>query len=408
MMCFVRAELINSVRICVLGTGFARLFLWLLGGNVKYQLIKQDGRARRGRLTFDRGTVETPAFMPVGTYGTVKGMTPEEVADTGAQILLGNTFHLWLRPGQEVMRAHGDLHDFMNWQGPILTDSGGFQVFSLGDIRKITEEGVHFRNPVNGDKIFMDAEKSMEIQYDLGSDIVMIFDECTPYPATHEEAKKSMEMSLRWAQRSRNHFDKLENKNALFGIVQGSVYEDLRDISVEGLTEIGFDGYAVGGLAVGEPKEDMHRVLEHTCPKLPEDKPRYLMGVGKPEDLVEGVRRGVDMFDCVMPTRNARNGHLFVTGGVVKIRNAKNKDDTTPLDPECDCYTCKHYSKAYLHHLDRCNEILGARLNTIHNLRYYQRLMQSLRNAIDEGRLKTFVEDFYARRGREVPPLKED
>ncbi|MGF1738287.1 tRNA guanosine(34) transglycosylase Tgt [Photobacterium satsumensis] len=375
---------------------------------MKFELDKTLGRARRGRLQFERGTVETPAFMPVGTYGTVKGMTPEEVEETGAQILLGNTFHLWLRPGQEVMKMHGDLHDFMQWQGPILTDSGGFQVFSLGDIRKITEEGVHFRNPVNGDKIFMDAEKSMEIQQDLGSDVVMIFDECTPYPATHDEAKKSMEMSLRWAQRSRNHFDKLGNKNALFGIVQGGVYEDLRDVSVEGLTNIGFDGYAVGGLAVGEPKEDMHRVLEHTCPQLPEDKPRYLMGVGKPEDLVEGVRRGIDMFDCVMPTRNARNGHLFVTGGVIKIRNAKHKTDTTPLDPHCDCYTCRKYSKAYLYHLDKCNEILGARLNTIHNLRYYQRLMESIRSAIEEDRFDVFVEEFYARRNREVPPLNDN
>nr|WP_275440661.1 tRNA guanosine(34) transglycosylase Tgt [Vibrio sp. Of7-15] len=378
------------------------------GGFVKYELIKKEGRARRGRLEFERGTVETPAFMPVGTYGTVKGMTPEEVKGTGAEILLGNTFHLWLRPGQEIMKMHGDLHDFMNWQGPILTDSGGFQVFSLGAMRKITEEGVHFRNPVNGDKIFMDAEKSMQIQYDLGSDIVMIFDECTPYPATHDEAKKSMEMSLRWAQRSRNEFDRQENPNALFGIVQGGVYEDLRDVSVEGLTNIGFDGYAVGGLAVGEPKEDMHRILEHTCPKLPEDKPRYLMGVGKPEDLVEGVRRGIDMFDCVMPTRNARNGHLFVTGGVIKIRNAKHKTDTTPLDPECDCYTCQNYSKAYLHHLDRCNEILGARLNTIHNLRYYQRVMESIRSALEEDRFDAFVEEFYARRDREVPPLNDN
>jgi queuine tRNA-ribosyltransferase len=376
------------------------------GGFVKFELDKTQGRARRGRLQFERGTVETPAFMPVGTYGTVKGMTPEEVKDTGAQILLGNTFHLWLRPGQEVMKLHGDLHDFMQWHGPILTDSGGFQVFSLGATRKITEEGVHFRNPVNGDKVFMDAEKSMEIQYDLGSDIVMIFDECTPYPATHDEAKKSMEMSLRWAQRSRNHFDKQENPNALFGIIQGGVYEDLRDVSVDGLTNIGFDGYAVGGLAVGEPKEDMHRILEHTCPQLPEDKPRYLMGVGKPEDLVEGVRRGIDMFDCVMPTRNARNGHLFVTGGVIKIRNAKHKTDTTPLDPHCDCYTCRNYSKAYLYHLDKCNEILGSRLNTIHNLRYYQRLMASIRSAIEEDRFDAFVEEFYARRDREVPPLK--
>ncbi|PLO68968.1 tRNA guanosine(34) transglycosylase Tgt, partial [Klebsiella michiganensis] len=346
---------------------------------MKFELDTTDGRARRGRLVFERGVVETPAFMPVGTYGTVKGMTPEEVEATGAQIILGNTFHLWLRPGQEIMKLHGDLHDFMQWKGPILTDSGGFQVFSLGDIRKITEQGVHFRNPINGDPIFLDPEKSMEIQYDLGSDIVMIFDECTPYPADWDYAKRSMEMSLRWAKRSRDRFDGLGNKNALFGIIQGSVYEDLRDISVKGLVEIGFDGYAVGGLAVGEPKEDMHRILEHVCPQIPADKPRYLMGVGKPEDLVEGVRRGIDMFDCVMPTRNARNGHLFVTDGVVKIRNAKHKSDTSPLDAECDCYTCRNYSRAYLHHLDRCNEILGARLNTIHNLRYYQRLMAGLR-----------------------------
>ncbi|MDN3614194.1 MAG: tRNA guanosine(34) transglycosylase Tgt [Vibrio gallaecicus] len=372
---------------------------------LKYELKKTNGNARRGQLQFERGTVETPAFMPVGTYGTVKGMTPEEVKDTGAEILLGNTFHLWLRPGQEIMKLHGDLHDFMNWKGPILTDSGGFQVFSLGKTRKITEEGVHFRSPVNGDKIFMDAEKSMQIQYDLGSDVVMIFDECTPYPATHDEARISMERSIRWADRSRNEFDRQENQNSLFGIVQGGVYEDLRDVSVKALTDIGFDGYAVGGLAVGEPKEDMHRVLEHTCPQLPEDKPRYLMGVGKPEDLVEGVRRGIDMFDCVMPTRNARNGHLFVTGGVIKIRNAKHKLDTTPLDPQCDCYTCQNYSKSYLHHLDRCNEILGARLNTIHNLRYYQRLMESIRTAIDEDRFDAFVDEFYARRDREVPPL---
>ena len=374
---------------------------------MKYELLKKQGRARRGQLQFDRGTVETPAFMPVGTYGTVKGMTPEEVKDTGAEILLGNTFHLWLRPGQEIMKLHGDLHDFMNWKGPILTDSGGFQVFSLGKTRKITEEGVHFRSPVNGDKVFMDAEKSMQIQYDLGSDVVMIFDECTPYPATHDEARISMERSIRWADRSRNEFDRQENPNALFGIVQGGVYEDLRDVSVEALTKIGFDGYAVGGLAVGEPKEDMHRILEHTCPQLPEDKPRYLMGVGKPEDLVEGVRRGIDMFDCVMPTRNARNGHLFVTGGVIKIRNAKHKTDTTPLDPECDCYTCQNYSKSYLHHLDRCNEILGARLNTIHNLRYYQRIMASIRKALEEERFEQFVEEFYGRRDREVPPLKD-
>lgn len=372
---------------------------------MKFELHTTDGLARRGRLTFDRGVVDTPAFMPVGTYGTVKGMTPEEVHATGAQVLLGNTFHLWVRPGQEVMKLHGDLHDFMNWQGPILTDSGGFQVFSLGDIRTITEEGVFFRNPVNGDKIFLSPEVSMEIQYDLGSDVVMIMDECTPFPATWEEAKKSMEMSLRWAKRSRDHFDKQGNKNALFGIVQGGMYEDLRDESLTGLLDIGFDGYAIGGLAVGEPKAEMHKILEHTCPLIPADKPRYLMGVGKPEDLVEGVRRGIDMFDCVMPTRNARNGHLFTTDGIVKIRNAKHKVDIGPLDAECDCYTCKNYSRSYLHHLDKCNEILGSRLNTIHNLRYYQRVMEGLRGAIEQGKLDEFVADFYARKGLAVPPL---
>ncbi|WP_434926757.1 tRNA guanosine(34) transglycosylase Tgt [Shewanella sp. HL-SH8] len=373
---------------------------------MKFELDTTDGRARRGRLVFERGTVETPAFMPVGTYGTVKGMTPEEVRETGADILLGNTFHLWLRPGEEIMRKHGDLHDFMNWQRPILTDSGGFQVFSLGDIRKITEEGVHFRSPINGEKIFLDPEKSMQIQDSLGSDVVMIFDECTPYPATHDEARKSMQMSLRWAKRSRDEFDRLENPNSLFGIIQGGVFEDLRDESIEGLTNIGFDGYAVGGLAVGEPKADMHRILEHVCPQLPADKPRYLMGVGKPEDLVEGVRRGVDMFDCVMPTRNARNGHLFTSEGVIKIRNARHRDDTSTLDAKCDCYTCKNYSRAYLYHLDRCNEILGARLNTIHNLRYYQILMEGLRGAIQTGTLDAFVKDFYTGLGREVPEFK--
>ncbi|KGQ23958.1 tRNA guanosine(34) transglycosylase Tgt [Gallibacterium anatis] len=376
---------------------------------MKYQLKNTDGRARRGELTFERPqgtfTVQTPAFMPVGTYGTVKGMTPEEVRETGAEILLGNTFHLWLRPGQEIMRKHGDLHDFMQWHRPILTDSGGFQVFSLGKLRKITEEGVKFQNPINGERIFLSPEKSMEIQYDLGSDIVMIFDECTPYPSTFEYAKNSMELSLRWAKRCRVHFDKLGNKNALFGIIQGGVHENLRQISLDGLLEIGFDGYAVGGLAVGEPKEDMHRILEYICPKIPQDKPRYLMGVGKPEDLVEGVRRGIDMFDCVMPTRNARNGHLFVTDGVVKIRNAKYRDDTSTLDPECDCYTCRHYTKSYLHHLDKCGEILGARLNTIHNLRYYQRLMAQIRQAIEEQRFEAFVKTFYERMGKPVPPL---
>ncbi|MBA6327918.1 tRNA guanosine(34) transglycosylase Tgt [Colwellia sp. MB02u-6] len=370
---------------------------------MQYQLLTTDGKARRGRLTFDRGTIETPAFMPVGTYGTVKGMKAEEVAETGAEIILGNTFHLMLRPGTEIIEQHGGLHGFMNWDKPILTDSGGFQVFSLGKMRKITEEGVKFNSPVNGEKIMLTPERSMEVQRSLGSDIVMIFDECTPYPASHEESKVSMELSLRWAQRSKDAHK--GNLNALFGIVQGGMYEDLREVSVNGLTSIGFDGYAIGGLSVGEPKEDMIRILDHTAPLIPENKPRYLMGVGKPEDLVEGVRRGIDMFDCVMPTRNARNGHLFVTDGVIKIRNARHKTDTGPLDPECDCYTCKNYSRAYLHHLDKCNEILGSQLNTMHNLRFYQRVMQGLRDAIEQGKLDTFVAEFYALRDLPVPPL---
>ena len=370
---------------------------------MQFELLKTDGRARRGRLVFERGVVETPAFMPVGTYGTVKGMTPEELDDSGAHICLGNTFHLMLRPGPGIIRQHGDLHDFMNWDKPILTDSGGFQVFSLGDLRKITEEGVTFRSPINGEKILLTPEKSMEVQRDLGSDIVMIFDECTPYPATEQEARVSMEMSLRWAKRSKEaHGD---NPAALFGIIQGGMYEGLRDVSLAGLEAIGFDGYAIGGLSVGEPKEDMIRIIDHTAPQIPEDKPRYLMGVGKPEDLVESVRRGIDMFDCVMPTRNARNGHLFVTEGIVKIRNAKHRNDTSPLDEKCDCYTCKNYSRSYLHHLDKCNEILGARLNTIHNLRYYQRVMQGLRDAIDAGTLEQFVQEFYEQKGLPVPAL---
>jgi len=370
---------------------------------VKFELLATDGKARRGQLVFERGIVDTPAFMPVGTYGTVKGMTPEELDATGAQICLGNTFHLMLRPGTEIIRKHGDLHDFMHWQKPILTDSGGFQVFSLGELRKITEEGVKFRSPLNGEKIMLTPERSMEVQRDLGSDIVMIFDECTPYPATEPQARKSMELSLRWAKRSKDaHGD---NPSALFGIIQGGMYPHLRDISLQGLEDIGFDGYAIGGLSVGEPKTDMINILNHTTDKMPANKPRYLMGVGKPEDLVEAVRRGVDMFDCVMPTRNARNGHLFVSDGVVKIRNAKHKDDTSPLDKECDCYTCKNYSRAYLHHLDRCNEILGARLNTIHNLHHYQKLMQGLRAAIGAGNLDAFVATFYAKRGLPVPAL---
>ena len=370
---------------------------------MKFELLTTDGKARRGRMVFDRGVVETPAFMPVGTYGTVKGMTPEELDATGAQICLGNTFHLMLRPGTEIIKKHGDLHDFMQWHKPILTDSGGFQVFSLGELRKIKEEGVTFRSPLNGEKIFLTPEKSMEVQAALGSDIVMIFDECTPYPATEKQAKKSMEMSLRWAKRSKDaHGD---NPSALFGIIQGGMYPNLRDVSLQGLEDIGFDGYAIGGLSVGEPKHEMIKILNHTADQLPKHKPRYLMGVGKPEDLVEGVRRGIDMFDCVMPTRNARNGHLFVNSGVVKIRNAKYKDDIAPLDAECDCYTCKSYSRSYLHHLDRCNEILGARLNTIHNLRHYQILMQGLRDAIAAGKLDAFVADFYQKRGMTVPAL---
>ncbi|HAD48753.1 MAG: tRNA guanosine(34) transglycosylase Tgt [Idiomarina sp.] len=370
---------------------------------MKFELDKTHGRARRGRMKFERGTVETPAFMPVGTLGTVKGMTPEEVEQTGAQICLGNTFHLMLRPGTSIIQQHGDLHDFMHWNKPILTDSGGFQVFSLGELRKITEEGVTFRSPINGEKILLTPEKSMQVQRELGSDIVMIFDECTPFPATQSEARKSMELSLRWAERSKQAHQ--GNQAALFGIIQGGMYEELRDISLKGLTDIGFDGYAIGGLSVGEPKEDMMRILEHTAPQMPEQKPRYLMGVGKPEDLVEAVRRGVDMFDCVMPTRNARNGHLFISTGVVKIRNAVHRTDTGPLDSDCDCYTCKNYSRAYLHHLDRTNEILGARLNTIHNLRYYQRVMSDMREALDNDSFDEFVSGFYAARDQQVPPL---
>jgi queuine tRNA-ribosyltransferase len=370
-----------------------------------YELMNTDGKARRGRLTFSRGVVETPAFMPVGTYGTVKGMKAEEVEATGAHIILGNTFHLMLRPGTDIIEQHGGLHGFMNWNKPILTDSGGFQVFSLGKMRKITEEGVRFSSPVNGEKIMLTPERSMEVQRKLGSDVVMIFDECTPHPATHKESQDSMELSLRWAQRSKDaHGD---NPSALFGIVQGGMYEDLREVSVNGLKAIDFDGYAIGGLSVGEPKEDMIRILDHTAPLIPENKPRYLMGVGKPEDLVEGVRRGIDMFDCVMPTRNARNGHLFVNTGVVKIRNAANKTDTGPLDTTCDCYTCKNYSRAYLHHLDKCKEILGSQLNTLHNLHFYQKVMQGLRDAIEQGKLDDFVEAFYALRGLPVPPLAQ-
>ncbi len=363
---------------------------------MQFDLINTDGAARRGRLTFERGAVETPAFMPVGTYGTVKAMTPEEVRESGADIILGNTFHLMLRPGVEVIRAHGDLHDFMHWERPILTDSGGFQVFSLGDLRKITEEGVTFRSPINGDRVFMGPEESMAVQRALGSDIVMVFDECTPYPASEAEARASMELSLRWARRSRDaHGD---SASALFGIVQGGMYPDLRRYSLDGLMEIGFDGYAIGGLSVGEPKDERERVLDHLVGHIPADRPRYLMGVGTPEDIVEAVRRGVDMFDCVMPTRNARNGFLFTRQGLIRIRNARYNDDTRPLDEHCGCYTCRNYSRAYLRHLDRCKEILGARLNTIHNLHYYQTLMRELREAIEQDRLEDYVREFYALR----------
>lgn len=360
---------------------------------MKFELINNDGLARRGRLHFSRGSVETPAFMPVGTYGTVKAMTPEELESSGAEIILGNTFHLMLRPGTQVIKAHGDLHGFMHWRRPILTDSGGFQVFSLGAMRKISEQGVHFRSPIDGGRIFMGPEESMAVQRELGADIVMIFDECTPYPVTEEVARQSMELSLRWAERSKvAHGD---NPSALFGIVQGGVFETLRERSLDGLTAIGFDGYAVGGLSVGEPGEARWRVMDLLATRLPVQQPRYLMGVGTPEDIVAAVARGMDMFDCVMPTRNARNGHLFTHQGVVRIRNAVYTEDTGPLDPYCDCYTCKNYSRAYLRHLSRCNEILGARLNTIHNLYYYQSLMRAIRDAIETGKFDRFVGDFH-------------
>jgi len=362
---------------------------------VEFKVSHQDGLARRGRIDFPRGAVQTPAFMPVGTYGTVKGMLPRDIVGIGAEIILGNTFHLWLRPGTEVIRAHGDLHDFMGWEGPILTDSGGFQVFSLDELRKVTEDGVVFKSPVNGDRVFLDPETSMQIQRDLGSDVVMIFDECTPYPATEAEAERSMRLSLRWAQRSKEaHGD---NPAALFGIIQGGMYPELRKRSLAALAEIGFDGYAVGGLSVGEPKAEMLRVLDNLSGELPAEAPRYLMGVGTPADLLEGVRRGIDMFDCVMPTRNARNGHLFTSRGVIKLRNARHKTSTEPLDADCDCYTCQNFSRAYLAHLDKCNEILGSQLATIHNLRFYQNHMSAIRAAIEAGDLDGFAKAFYAR-----------
>ena len=366
---------------------------------LQFKLLNTDGGARRGEITLNHGKVQTPIFMPVGTYGSVKGMLPHELEDIEAQIILGNTFHLWLRPGTEVMDTHGGLHEFMQWKGPILTDSGGFQVFSLEGMRKITEEGVTFASPINGDRKFLTPEESMRIQRSLNSDIAMVFDECTPYlidgrAATHSEAATSMRMSLRWAKRSRDEFKALNNPNALFGIVQGGMFEDLRDESLAGLVDIGFEGYAIGGLSVGEPKEDMFRVLAHTAPKLPTNAPRYLMGVGTPEDLVEGVSQGVDMFDCVMPTRNSRNGWLFTRFGDLKLRNARHRNDTRPLDPSCSCHTCTNFSRSYLHHLHRSNEMTGARLNTLHNLHFYLQIMKEMREAIEENRFNEWKTTF--------------
>ena len=374
---------------------------------MKFTLLKKDGDARRGRLELNHGVVETPIFMPVGTYGSVKAMSPLELKEIQAQIILGNTFHLWLRPGLEVIKKFGGLHKFMGWDQPILTDSGGFQVFSLGEMRKITEEGVKFSSPINGDRLFLSPEISMQIQRVLNSDILMQFDECTPYeidgrPATREEAGLSMRMSLRWAKRSQDEFQREENPNALFAIVQGGMFEALRDESLAGLEELNFEGVAIGGLSVGEPKEDMQRILAHTGPKLPANKPHYLMGVGTPEDLVQGVANGIDMFDCVMPTRNARNGWLFTRFGDLKIKNARHKDEDMPLDATCTCYACQHFSRAYLHHLHRAGEILGARLNTIHNLHYYLELMREMRLAIEAGSFADFQQRFRQERSQGV------
>jgi len=359
---------------------------------MQFELLKTEGKARRGRLDFERGSVQTPAFMPVGTYGTVKAMTPKAVRDTGAEILLGNTFHLMLRPGTEIIKAHGGLHDFMQWKRPILTDSGGFQVWSLSERRKITEKGVTFASPVDGSKVFLGPEESMAVQAALGSDIVMCFDECTPYPATEKQVSESMEMSMRWAGRCREaHAD---SNSALFGIVQGGMYEGLRLQSAAALTEIGFDGYAIGGLSVGEPEEEREQVLEFTLRGLPADKPRYLMGVGRPQDIIAAVLHGIDMFDCVMPTRNARNGYYFTSRGVLKIRNSRFAMDTRPIDEACGCYTCQNYTRSYLKHLDRCKEMLGPHLATVHNLYFYQQLMAGLRNAIENGELTEFVSQY--------------
>ncbi len=365
---------------------------------MNFTVLKTSAAARTGELKFRRGVVRTPAFMPVGTYGSVKSVTPEEVRESGADIILGNTFHLMLRPGTDIVRKHGGLHEFMNWSGPILTDSGGFQVFSLAAMRKLSEEGVRFRSPVNGDEVFLTPEKSMQVQHDLNADVTMIFDECTPYPASEKDARESMQLSLRWASRSRHHFDMLKERDpgrgeAIFGIVQGGVYDHLRQASLQALCDIGFDGYAIGGLAVGEPEEERLAVMDALMPAMPAALPRYLMGVGTPVDIAEAVSRGVDMFDCVMPTRHARTGHLFTSQGVVKIRNARYADDTGPLDPACDCYTCRNYSLSYLRHLEKCSEMLGGRLGTIHNLHYYQKLMKDLRAAIENDTLTEFVRE---------------
>jgi queuine tRNA-ribosyltransferase len=378
---------------------------------LQFDLLKTEGHARRGTLTLNHGVVQTPIFMPVGTYGTVKGVMPQSLHDMGAQIILGNTFHLWMRPGLDIMKQFGGLHKFENWHKPILTDSGGFQVWSLGEMRKISEEGVRFASPVNGDKLFLTPEISMQIQTILNSDIVMQFDECTPYwkgdkslghITTEKEARASMELSLRWAKRCQTEFDKLENPNALFGIVQGGMFENLREESLAALVDMDLPGYAVGGVSVGEPKDEMLRVMNHISPKLPPHKPRYLMGVGTPEDLVAGVAAGIDMFDCVMPTRNARNGHLFTRFGDLRLRNARNKSDERPIDMTCACYTCRNFSRAYLHHLDRCGEMLGPMLTTIHNLHYYLNLMQEVRDALDEGRFAEFQRQFAEDRARGV------
>ena len=373
---------------------------------MKLTVAQTAGAARVGELEFRRGNVQTPAFMPVGTYGTVKSVTPEEVAADGAEIILGNTFHLMLRPGTDIIRKHGGLHEFMNWRGPILTDSGGFQVFSLAAMRKLSEEGVTFQSPVNGDTVLLTPEKSMEVQHDLNSDVTMIFDECTPYPASESEARESMDLSLRWAARSRMRFDELKNEEpdrgeALFGIVQGGMFANLREASLDGLVDIGFDGYAIGGLAVGEPEDERLAVLDDLMPAMPDSAPRYLMGVGTPVDIAEAVLRGVDMFDCVIPTRHARNGQLFTSRGTVKFRHARYAEDTSPPDANCDCYTCQNYSLAYLRHLVKCSEILGPRLATIHNLHYYQRLMRNIRNAIGAGTLVEFVADLRGRYAKE-------